>query len=273
MGLKVLQGQESLKGTSGGKRREWDAFIRIADGVTLEFVYLDDLQDDTPDDHKVVQWYEYAWLEGTTNGKTWNVNIPCAEDDERYGDLAEQESKYQYASNIFIVKAFWTETGDECELDGDGMPDGETWKSRSLEDRVKVLASGKQTSNDFLAKLKDWKEDGEGAPGHLMRMDRAKENDFTKYTLRFVKNFDPKLPDEVEELRHDIMKLLEDKREFGLVHCGYKQPASDRGSGGGVKPKGRKAPVENSEEMAMEGDGEGGDEDIFDEAARTAFNK
>ncbi len=261
IGVKVFTDRDSLAKKSGGNR-DWNAFIRIKDDVTLEFVYLDDLRDDTSDDHKVVQWYEYNWVEGTTNGKTFNVNIPSGEDDPQ--DLQDNhQTKYQYASNIFIVRVFLTNTKQECEVDGTPLRSHESWGERPIEDRIRVLASGKSTSNDFLSKLTDWEDDEEGAPGHLMRLSRAKDGNFTNYELRYVKPYDAKLDGaQIEEYRFDIRELLTESREFGLRHCGFVKVD---------KPELDDAVPKNSDNLQVEGDG--GSDDIFDDAATGSSSK
>jgi len=159
-----------------------------------------------------------------------------------------------------VIKCYLSDDDDKKEVDVDGTPlsEEDSWTNAPLEERIKVLSSGRSTSNEFLSKLDDWKEEGEGAPGHRMRLKCWEEDNFYKYQLRFVNNFDPQLdPAEVDKLRFDILKLLGDKRERGLKHGGYIAAGPSKGGKGQSEPA-----KENSSDMQLD-DGGGGRDDIF----------
>ena len=116
IGVQVFTNRDQLKSEPS---KTWDnPDARIGkDGITLEFVYLNDLKDDTPVEDRIIQYYEYAWLEGTTGRKTWSVHIPSGEDDPQ-ALKDTKKPRYQYASNVLIIKAYWTDKGPEgdCAL-------------------------------------------------------------------------------------------------------------------------------------------------------------
>jgi len=251
IGVKVLSNKAGL---SGGNKEWGQDFLKMGrDGMTVEFVYLDDLRPDTPADHKIVQYQEYVYLPGETNGKQWSMNVPVGEDDPP--EMSGLKQRYQYASHVLITKIF--DTSSKAELEPNGDPAATPWKDRPVKDRVRIIAQGRDTSNTFLGKLDDWEEDNEGAPGHLMRLDRGNNGQRTAYSLRFVKN--AKMSDEIlketEEVRFNIIELLEDKNKFGLIHAGYVKAASQPDFD-------QMVPKTNGDNLEMEGDGE---KDIFDD--------
>lgn len=260
MGVKIFYEPEEMKDTGGGNfdgPAPWEAFFKLGkDGITVQFIFLNDLTDNTEPEDRLVQWMQYTNVKGKNrNGDDWYYTIPCGDNDppnlietmmnETQSGDRQIGKQYQYASNVFIIKAFRTDDRQkEVELWGDDVDT--PWKDKPLSERVRLLRNGKDTSNSVVLQYERWKEDDEGLPGHVCEISRIKTANRTAYEFGFVKSIPknakikiPELNDNGEEIdgkyksvalsdahdelgpwKHNIIELLDWERTHGLKGYG-----------------------------------------------------
>ncbi len=234
IGVKVFRDPSAMKGKQGGSsNNDRDKFAKLGkDGMSLRFVFLNDLPGEgVSDQDMLVQCYVWKWIAGMTKNKNgeekfWNVDIPQGEDDpSRFRDWASQNDKkatFQYMSNVFILKAYLTESGQEVELGGD--PISTPWSEKSVHERVRILIQGNDTSKQLFIEGQERRNDGkENAIAYTLTwtLDRFHADNRTKYGLRKgdeIPGINPEILPQVTEKRHDILDTLNAMQKFGFEH-------------------------------------------------------
>jgi hypothetical protein len=267
MGVKVFRDAARMKGSGGGNfTNERDKIAKLgADGLTLRFVFLNDLPGkEVPEDEQLIQCHMWKWIEGITfnkdkQEKQWSVDIPAGDSDPQqlkdWAEAAGKKQTFQYLSNIFIIKAYKTASGDECELNGD--PIGTPWKDKPLRERVRVLVQGNDTSKALFIEGQERRNDGKtNAIAHevIWNLDRIKGANRTEYNIRkgdTIPGINPEIKDEVMGLRYNILDMLNSMQEFGYQHFLRKwkkdngQPYKPDGETGSSEPQQEPQPTQD----------------------------